>query len=282
MKDLYCRLIMVTDTIPTLRTLSRLYSLEFTLVLKRQNVIIPHPAPKFMVCSSKRRLIKNQFKTKKSLSFFFFRSHYTTLTSCSFLFSLQQFLFCQSCLLLITLFIPALPPLVGKVQKSLTRAASVVHVFCVSVRRQSCFPENGRHGLPYQGSFVQPCAPSQLRSAPNNTSNEQHIHSCKISIISTSLAPSFSLFHKCHSCQLSRDSAFLISVSETTPSAFGISLWVDDLFFSPTGASIRHAEPGPEPKRGWEVEPRRWHRDRESDPLPGPGHCLLVQDTLGL
>lgn len=72
MKDLYCRLIMVTDTIPTLRTLSRLYSLEFTLVLKRQNVIIPHPAPKFMVCSSKRRLIKNQFKTKKSLSFFFF------------------------------------------------------------------------------------------------------------------------------------------------------------------------------------------------------------------
>lgn len=45
MKELYGRLIMVTNTIPTLRTLSRLYSLEFTLVLKRQNVIIPHPRP---------------------------------------------------------------------------------------------------------------------------------------------------------------------------------------------------------------------------------------------
>lgn len=76
-----------------------------------------------------------------------------------------------------------------------------------------------------------------------------------------------------------RPSAFLISVSEITPSAFGISLWVDDLFFSPPGTSIRHAGPGPEPKPDWEAEPRRWHRDKESDPLPGSGHRLLVQDT---
>lgn len=65
MKELYGRLIMVTDTIPTLRTLSRLYSLEFTLVLKRQNVIIPHPAPKFVVCSSKRRLSREPIQDKK-------------------------------------------------------------------------------------------------------------------------------------------------------------------------------------------------------------------------
>lgn len=53
--------------------------------------------------------------------------------------------------------------------------------------------------------------------------------------------------------------------------------------FSPPGASIRHAEPGPEPKPGREAEPRRWHTDRQSDPLAGPGVCLshrlLVQDT---
>ena len=50
MKEQYGRLIMVTDTIPTLRTLSRLYSLEFTLVLKRQNVITPPPHPHPEIC----------------------------------------------------------------------------------------------------------------------------------------------------------------------------------------------------------------------------------------
>lgn len=53
--------------------------------------------------------------------------------------------------------------------------------------------------------------------------------------------------------------------------------------FSPPGAPIRHAGPGPEPKPGREPEPRRWHTDRQSDPLAGPGfrpgHRLLVQDT---
>lgn len=53
--------------------------------------------------------------------------------------------------------------------------------------------------------------------------------------------------------------------------------------FSSPGTSIRHAGPGPEPKPGWEAEPRRWHTDRQSDPLAGPGFCpshrLLVQDT---
>lgn len=49
--------------------------------------------------------------------------------------------------------------------------------------------------------------------------------------------------------------------------------------FSPPGASIRHAGPGPEPKPGWEAEPRHWHRDKKSDPLPGPWHHLLVGDT---
>lgn len=115
---------------------------------------------------------------------------------------------------------------------------------------------------------------------PHNTSNEQQIH---ISTFSTSLLLLFFLFHKHHLCQLPRDSAFLISVSEITPSAFGISLWVDDLFFSPPGASIRHAGPGPEPKPGREAEPRRWHTDRQSDLLVGrelcPGHHHLVQDT---
>lgn len=57
--------------------------------------------------------------------------------------------------------------------------------------------------------------------------------------------------------------------------------------FSPPGTSIRHAGPGPEPKPSQEPEPRRWHTDRQSDPLTGPGffpgrrhHCLLlVQET---
>lgn len=47
--------------------------------------------------------------------------------------------------------------------------------------------------------------------------------------------------------------------------------------FSPPGTSIRHAGPGPEPKPDWGAEPRRWHRDRKSD--PGPGHCSLVRGT---
>lgn len=50
MKEQYGRLIMVTDTIPTLRTLSRLHRLEFTLELKRS---MP---PKFVVCSSTKEI----------------------------------------------------------------------------------------------------------------------------------------------------------------------------------------------------------------------------------
>lgn len=53
--------------------------------------------------------------------------------------------------------------------------------------------------------------------------------------------------------------------------------------FPPPGTSIRHVEPGPEPKPGREAEPRCWHTDRRSDPLAGPGVCwghhLSVQDT---
>lgn len=53
--------------------------------------------------------------------------------------------------------------------------------------------------------------------------------------------------------------------------------------FSPPGASIRHAGPGPEPEPGQEAVPRRWHTDKRSDPLAGlgfcPGHRFLVQDA---
>lgn len=53
--------------------------------------------------------------------------------------------------------------------------------------------------------------------------------------------------------------------------------------FSPPGASIRHAGPGPEPTPGQKAEPRRWHTDRLSDPPVGlafcPGHRRLFQDT---
>lgn len=60
MKEQYGRLIMVTDTIPTLRTLSRLHRLEFTLELKRSM-----PAPKFVVCSSKKEIRSGAIRDKK-------------------------------------------------------------------------------------------------------------------------------------------------------------------------------------------------------------------------
>lgn len=60
MKEQYGGLIMVTDTIPTLRTLSRLHRLEFTLELKRSM-----PAPKFVVCSSKREIRSGAIRDKK-------------------------------------------------------------------------------------------------------------------------------------------------------------------------------------------------------------------------
>lgn len=146
------------------------------------------------------------------------------------------------------------------------------------------FPEIGLHGLSCHGSFLKLCASSQLWSALTIHQMNDKFTIAKFQYFSTSFS-SFCFFfsHKCHLCQLPRDSAFLISVSEITPSAFGISLWVDDLFFSPPGASIRRAGPGPEPKPGREPEPRRWHTDRQSDPLAGPGFCpghrLVVQDT---
>lgn len=60
MKEQYGRLIMVTDTIPTLRTLSRLHRLEFTLELKRSM-----PAPKFVVCSSKKEIRSGAIRDKR-------------------------------------------------------------------------------------------------------------------------------------------------------------------------------------------------------------------------
>lgn len=80
-------------------------------------------------------------------------------------------------------------------------------------------------------------------------------------------------FYKFHSAStVTRDFAFLLRVSEMTPSAFGISLWMHDLFFPPPGSSTRQAVPESKPKPGWEAKPRCWHTERYSDPLSGPGH----------
>lgn len=102
----------------------------------------------------------------------------------------------------------------------------------MSQSERESFLENGLHCLSYQRSFFKAMCFITVVVRPNNTSNEQQIHNCKISIFYISfLFLFFFLFNKCHLCQLPRDSAFLISVSEITPSALGISLWVDDLFF---------------------------------------------------
>lgn len=60
MKGLYSRLIMVTDTIPTLRTL--IGFTVYTRVLKRQNATIA--APKFVVSSPEKRSRQEPIRDK--------------------------------------------------------------------------------------------------------------------------------------------------------------------------------------------------------------------------
>lgn len=109
----------------------------------------------------------------------------TPFTSRSFLFSLQQFLFCQSCLLLITLFTPSLSPLVRKVQKSLKCSASVLQDF-VSQSEGESFPVNSLHGPLLPRVLFKAMCFITVVVRPNDTSNEQQIHTCKTSIFSSS------------------------------------------------------------------------------------------------
>lgn len=146
-----------------------------------------------MVCSSKRRLSQEPIRDKKnSLSLSLsscLRSHYTTVTSCSFLFSLQQFLCCQSCLLLIMLFIPSLPPLEREVFDMRLFSPPVFFFFlCVSSSRGRVVPREWPSGPLIQRVLCKAMCSITVVVCPNNTSNEQQIHSCKISVIFTSLA----------------------------------------------------------------------------------------------
>lgn len=152
MKEQYGRLIMVTDTIPTLRTLSRLHRLEFTLELKRSM-----PAPKFVVCSSKKEIRSGAIQDKKcgtdsrnmslsrthSAPFFFFFFY--------FILSLLQYLHCQSCLCLITLFIPLC---------MYERCTSLWRLSFGFLQVFGSFPDICFHGLSKRGSFLKPCASS--------------------------------------------------------------------------------------------------------------------------
>lgn len=155
--------------------------------------------------------------------------------------------------------------------------------FCASVRRR-VIPRNrpSRPLLP-RVLFKAMCFITVV-VRPNNTSNEWQIHNCKISIFFHLffLFLFFLLSQMPFMSTAQRFSLLNISLRNNT-----FCFW-DQLvggwpLFSPPGASIRHAGPGPEPKPGREPEPRRWHTDRRSDPLAGPrfcpGHRLPVQDT---
>ncbi len=186
------------------------------------------------------------------------------------------------------LLIPCLP--VRNVQKSLTRSASVLQVF-VSPSFESegdSFPVTGSHGLFWPQVLFKATCFITVEVRLNNTSNEQQIHNSQILIFSASFflfVFFFFFFHKMPFMSTAQRLSLLNISLRNKTFCFWDQLVGGWPLFSPPGASIGHAGPGPVPKRGQEPEPRRWRTDRQSDPLAGPGFCpghrLLVQDTKG-
>lgn len=134
------------------------------------------------------------------------------------------------------------------------------------------FPVNCFHGLSYKGSFLKLCASSQLWSALTT----QQMNN-KFTIVKFFF---FFFFFFLHSQMPFMSTAQRLSLLNISLRNNTFCFW-DQLvggwpLFSPPGASIRHAGPGPEPKPGREPEPRHWHTDRRSDPLAG---TCPVQDT---
>lgn len=192
MKELYGRLIMVTDTIPTLRTLSRFYSLEFTLVLNRQNVIIPplFPAPKFVVCSSKRRLSREPIQDKISVT----ESRNMSLLSLFLSLFYHIYLLLNPFLCVTISVLSALSSfnyVVHSPSPSFSeRSAEVFDMISFSPRFLVLSQrESPSHKVALSVScrvLLKSCDSSQLRSAITLQQTEQQIHNCKISIFPAS------------------------------------------------------------------------------------------------
>lgn len=153
-------------------------------MLKRQNVIIPHPCPEICGLFIQKN-IKSRTNSGQRRVSLLFRSHYTIFTSCSSLFSLQQLLFCQSCLLLITLFI-LLPLLWWEKCWSLWHEQLQSSRFLWLSQHETCSQKKAITALFITwGPFCKAICSITVVVCPNNTSNEQQIHNCVISMMTS-------------------------------------------------------------------------------------------------
>lgn len=194
------------------------------------------------------------------------------------LLSRQQFIFCQSSLLLINLFIPSLPPLVRKRAEVFEMISFSPPGLCVLVWER-VLP--GEWPLLPRELFKKPRAPSKSCSDLTIHQMNNKLTIAKFQYFHFLFF--FLRFHKCHFTSTAERSSLLHLSLPNNTFCFWDQLVGGWPLFSPPGASTRHAGPGPEPRPGREPAPRRWHTDRQSGPLAGHGFCPgqlhLDQDT---